>query len=84
MNLLPPAPVIVLVPNDAICPLLGTVVDSALETTITFLSLSDDKGLPVSLSVSTPPACAEFAVTVALKAGPEGENVTVFSVLKTN
>ena len=66
------------------CPLFGTVVTSALDTTITFFSLSEDKGLPVSFIVSTPPACAEFAVTVAVNDGPEGVNVTVFSVLKTN
>ena len=66
------------------CPFLGTVLVSVFPTTIIFLSLSPDTGLPVSFNVSTPPACAEFAATVPLKTGPAEEKFTVFSVLKTN
>ena len=69
------------VPNADICPFLGAVAASSLATTIIFLSLSADKGLPVSFNVSTPPACAELAVTVVSELVLK---VTVFSVLKTN
>ena len=68
--------------KDVICPFLAAVVTSGVfNTTITFLSLSADKGLPVSFNVSTPPAWAELAATVAW-AFPS--KLTVFSVLKTN